>query len=68
MNLLECTKVSVFFGFTKQNEQIFKKKLFLFVNRRNLPLAPLINDYKEYTNNVATGNSKILSILYHIIN
>lgn len=32
MNLLECTKVETFFEFTKQNEKIFKKKLFDFVN------------------------------------
>ena len=32
MNLLECTKVNTFFEFTKQNEKIFKKKLFIFVN------------------------------------
>ena len=32
MNLLECTKVNTFFEFTKQNEKIFKKKLFVFVN------------------------------------
>ena len=32
MNLLECTKVNTFFEFTKQNEKIFKKKLFSFVN------------------------------------
>ena len=30
--LLESTKVNRFFGFTKQNEEIFKKKLFVFVN------------------------------------
>lgn len=38
MNLLECTKVSTFFGFTKQNEKIFKKKLFRSVNRACLIL------------------------------
>ena len=32
MNLLECTKVNTFFEFTKQNDKIFKKKLFSFVN------------------------------------
>jgi len=32
MNLLECTKVNTFFEFTKQNDEIFKKKLFVFVN------------------------------------
>ena len=32
MNLLECTKVITFFKFTKQNAEIFKKKLFIFVN------------------------------------
>jgi len=30
--LLESTKVNTFFEFTKGNEKIFKKKLFLFVN------------------------------------
>jgi predicted membrane metal-binding protein len=34
MNLLECTKVNTFFEFTKQNDEIFKKKLFLSVNSR----------------------------------
>ena len=35
MNLLECTKVNTFFEFTKLNEKIFKKKLFVFVNDPN---------------------------------
>jgi len=32
MNLLGCAKVNTFSEFTKQNENIFKKKLFVFVN------------------------------------
>ena len=39
MNLLECTKVNTFFEFTKQNGEIFKKKLFVFVNAPELWLC-----------------------------
>jgi len=47
MNLLETTKVNTFWGFTKENKQIFKKKLFPVCKSQKLTILVSSNYHED---------------------